>query len=166
MIDEKVLKKHHKDAFRWSLTLCNGDYPLAEDVLQDVYLKILEKKAVFKGKAVFKTWLFTVIRNTVKNKFRHRSHTIESTIDERFEITFEEEKDTTDSNQIGGLLKQLSLMQRSVLQLVFYESYTIEEAAEILEVSVGTARTHYKRGKMRLKQMMENLTNDNKFKES
>ena len=57
---------------------------------------------------------------------------------------------------ILSALKQLSERQQSVLHLVFYQDLTIEEAAELLNISLGSARTHYQRGKERLKKILEN----------
>jgi RNA polymerase sigma-70 factor (ECF subfamily) len=51
-------------------------------------------------------------------------------------------------------LAVLSARQRQVLHLVFYQDLTIEEAAQILNLNLGTARTHFERGKRQLRKML------------
>jgi RNA polymerase sigma-70 factor (ECF subfamily) len=51
-------------------------------------------------------------------------------------------------------LARLSARQREVLHLVFYQEMTIEEAAQVLHIPLGTARTHFQRGKRRLRQIL------------
>ena len=52
------------------------------------------------------------------------------------------------------LLLRLSPRQRELLHLVFYQEQTIEESAQILGITVGSARTHYERGKARLREWL------------
>jgi RNA polymerase sigma-70 factor (ECF subfamily) len=48
----------------------------------------------------------------------------------------------------------LSTRQRQVLHLVFYQELTIEEASRVMNISLGTARTHFDRGKRRLREIL------------
>jgi RNA polymerase sigma-70 factor (ECF subfamily) len=45
-------------------------------------------------------------------------------------------------------------MQQQVILMVFYHQMTIEQSAEVLQIQLGTARTHYARGKKKLKELI------------
>jgi DNA-directed RNA polymerase specialized sigma24 family protein len=53
-------------------------------------------------------------------------------------------------------LSHLAARQREVLELVFYHDMTVEDAAAVMGVGVGSARTHAARGKTRLAAMLNN----------
>src|SRR5262245_52639875 len=64
------LERYHRESFGWAMSCCLRDASEAESVLQAVYLKILEGKARFDGRAAFRTWLFSVIRKTAADERR------------------------------------------------------------------------------------------------
>src|SRR5690242_2649577 len=64
------LETHHLESYGWALSCCRHCREEAENVLQIVYLKILGGRAVFNGRSSFKTWLFSVIRNTAAGERR------------------------------------------------------------------------------------------------
>src|SRR5437868_14150366 len=66
------MEKNHRASYGWALSCCLQDPMEAESVLQTVYLQILEGKAKYNGQASFKTWLFSVIRNTAAYRRRWR----------------------------------------------------------------------------------------------
>src|SRR6476619_2790305 len=73
IVDLKAeLERLHSASFGWALSCCRRDRAEAEEVLQTVYLKILEGKARYRGESNLKTWLFAVIRKTAITEQRKR----------------------------------------------------------------------------------------------
>lgn len=152
------LAQGHLESHAWAVRCCAGDRVEAEDVLHRAYVKVLDGEAKFAGKSSFKTWLFGVIRRTAREQARQSWLRVLRL--ERWWQTSEPNEGTavTDDERVTQLRKtlvQLSKRQQEVLHLVFYQDLTIQEAAEVLAMPVGTARTHYERGKERLRQLLE-----------
>jgi RNA polymerase sigma factor (sigma-70 family) len=148
------LEALHPNSFGWAMACCERRRDVAEDVLHDVYVKVLAGEARFDGRSTFKTWLFGVVRQTASSsRRRQRLHTLLGVRVNRPTEASSPEDDviTTDRrDRTIHALSELSARQREVLHLVFYQDLTIEEAANIMSVSVGSARTHYHRGKARM----------------
>jgi RNA polymerase sigma-70 factor (ECF subfamily) len=157
----EMMKLNHTSAFGWALCCCHGDREEAAEVLHTAYVQVLEKgERSFSGKSSFKTWLFAVIRNTAKKRryqISRRLLKLQSLV-ARIRVQDEEADGRYYRSQVRekilGLLRRLSPRQRQILQLVFYHNLTLEEAAVVMNVSLGSARTHYERGKARLKTEM------------
>lgn len=139
------------DAFVWARQCCGFDGEMARDVLQLVYLKILEGKATFHNQSTVKTWLFSVIRYTSMEWARKTR--VENPLPEIMEIA-DHSSDDPEEVSHEALLLLLPERQKEVLLLTFYHGLTLEKAAGIMQVSLGTARTHYARGKNNLKSMI------------
>ena len=160
-----TLELLHPDSFGWALHCCHGDFPRAEDVLQNAYLKVLRRPDVFAGRSEFKTWWFGVIRLTAMEEFRRITFRTSwlgrlishndppPTVTPAASLELAEE-----TAQMREMLAKLSPRQAEVLHLVFYQDLSLSAAAEIMGVGVGSARQHYDRGKQRLREMLQEST--------
>jgi RNA polymerase sigma-70 factor (ECF subfamily) len=152
------LERLHAESWGWALACCRHDRELAQDVLQTAYLTMLSEKARFDGRSNFKTWVFGVIRMTARSearrgwlwRLRHRGAENALSLPDPT-VRADADPDAPErSAALARALSTLSPRQREVLQLAFYHDLTIEEAARVMNVSVGSARTHYDRGKKML----------------
>lgn len=158
-----LLEQHHQSSFGWALGCCRRDRAEAEDVLQIVYLKVLDGKARFNGASSFKTWLFAVIRKTASDQRRKsllRGLTMLRAAERGTTTTRTEHPDESAYRaEVQGIfrraLARLPRRQREALELVFYHELNLQQAAAVMGVSLGSARTHYERGKKRLRQLLE-----------
>jgi RNA polymerase sigma factor (sigma-70 family) len=165
---KRQLERAHADCFGWAMACCGRDRDDAEEVLQTVYLTVLDGRARYDGRSSFRTWLFGVIRRTAVSE--RRKTWLRGLLLEReagrgkretgiiapdpfgppdAEVEHESRRDGL-RHALGHLAKR----QREVLQLVFYHDLTVEEAAAVMHVTVGSARTHYARGKANLATML------------
>jgi RNA polymerase sigma-70 factor, ECF subfamily len=157
------LKREHPHGFAWALSCCRGDRAEAEDVLHLAYLKILEGRARFEGRSSFRTWLFGIIRRTAWEQRRRRWMRLVL-----LRAWYEGRQETSravpdpadlavrsdNQRRLLQALDRLSPRQREMMHLVFYQELSLQEAAEVLRIPLGTARTHYERGKARLRQLL------------
>ncbi|MDO9553754.1 RNA polymerase sigma factor [Rhodonellum sp.] len=147
---EKIIEELHHEAYFWSRQCCGFDDEQAKDILQHVYLKILEGTAKFDEKSKVKTWLFSVVRFTASEWRKKENNHIR--MEDGFDIPENAAPIIAESHE--ELIQMLPLRQKEVLLLVFYHGLTLEKAAEVMEIGIGSTRTHYDRGKTNLKNLI------------
>lgn len=156
---ERELERLHPACWGWALACSGRDRESAEDALQSAYLRILSGRARFDGRSAFRTWVFGVIRRTASEQLRRQSDRRVREVDDAAAVRQAADpaqgadlvaERAGDAAALVDALAGLSARQQEVLQLVFYHGMTIEEAADVMQVSLGSARTHYDRGKKAL----------------
>lgn len=160
---ERQIAQLHPASFAWALACTGWNAAEAEEVLQSVYLRVLEGRARFGGRSSVKTWLFSVVRNVAVDRRRRRW--LESLAPWRRSaagVRGESGGDPAEALEsaqraahVRAALARLAERQREVLELVFFHELTLEEASAVMGVALGTARAHYHRGKLRLLALLE-----------
>jgi RNA polymerase sigma-70 factor (ECF subfamily) len=150
----------------WALAQARWNAAEADDVLQASVLKLLDGRARWGGRSSFRTFVFGVIRQTARERRRRaflrelvllRPAAREAAAPAAGAAPDARLAHSRESARLAAALAALPERQREILHLVFYGELTIEEAAEVAGVALGTARTHYARGKRKLRELLPDL---------
>jgi RNA polymerase sigma factor (sigma-70 family) len=142
----RQLVLHHQSGLRIFLRRVLNDEALADDCAQEAWIIVYQKLATYSGGS-FRSWILTIaMRKAIRLKSKEG----------RMDLLDEEE--TAAPPQPDGLkldleraLAQLSLPQRSCLHLASCEDMSHEEIAEVLNLPLGTVKSHISRAKERIK---------------
>lgn len=136
----------------------------AEDVLQDVFLKIWQKAGSYdpsQGKPI--TWMATIARNRSIDVIRatRPEQTVDEPGDEEeiFRLTGQDasEVDVGDLESLRVCLGEMKEDDRNYVLLAYYEGYSREELADRFDSPVGTIKTRLRRGLVALRACLERV---------
>jgi RNA polymerase sigma-70 factor (ECF subfamily) len=145
----------HGEALMRYLYSIMGTRESAEDVFQDVWVKVMEKISLFDSNVSFRPWLFRVARNVAYDSLRRKKRwwsldTGQSGEDRDRPV---EVPDPTDFGRqvvtqetVKRLLEFLAPAYREVLYLRFFQDQSYEEIAELCRLPLGTVKSRLKRG--------------------
>ena len=123
--------------------MLNRDESLAQDFVQELFLKLLEKNHLFDREKKFYTWVFTIASNMCKTAYRKLGTTEEFTPQHIQQTAFASDEFATKqflaSLQLS--LDKLDPVHRDVLVLRFLEGFSLNEITDILEISLGTVKS-------------------------
>ena len=160
-VSRRALEAIHNELFGWALSRCDFQREAAEDLMQQAYVEILSGRARFAGKSSLKTFVFAVVQNLARSRYRRlarRLRLVRSYASEVTEAVVElrTEGDTA-MRRIWQAVEALPARQRDITELVFCRDLTIEEASAVMGVSLGTGRVHYDRAKKTLAARLSEL---------
>ncbi len=149
----------HDQSWGWALHCCRQHEDEAREVLQEAYGKVARRPDGFAGTSSLRTWFFGVIRLTALEECRRwvRWRRMGDTADLELRASNDPSQRLVQEEEVQlfqAMLDELPQRQREVLHLVFYQDLTVEQAAAVMQVSLGTARQHYHRGKQALRRLL------------
>lgn len=168
LLDELIVRYQHR-LLRYLLFL-TGNREMAEDLFQEVWMRVLVRGSQFNGKARFETWLFTIARNLVIDQRRKRTM---ASLDELFEVggdddrpmsfevadgeptPFDHYSNFEDRERIAAALLELDTLHREVLVLRFHEELSLEEIAKVTRAPLSTVKSRLYRGMAAIRPKLE-----------
>ena len=156
-ISRSALEAIHDQVFAWALSRCDYERAVAEDLVQQAYVELLTGKAKFERRSSLKTFVFSVVQNLARNRFRRAASRLRL-VDEMQRNTIDAAvvaMTTPEHPQLWQAVQQLPQRQRDVIELVFCRDMTIEDASRVMGVATGTGRVHYDRAKKALRVSLE-----------
>ena len=158
----ELLKKHQQRVFFQIKRMVNN-HDDADDIAQQVWIKVWNKLGGFKMESEFSTWLFRVAYNETLNfiekQKKHTSHNQTADILDYENAASESDHPKSSSIQIAleQSIKQLPEKQRFVFMLRYFEELSYEKIAEVTGTTVGGAKANFHQA---IKKMEEILKKD------
>ena len=159
-MDFNEIARNNVDAlFRVAYTYVQNEQ-LAEDIVQDVFLKAFERKEQFRFEADYKTYLIRMTINRSHDMLRswsYRNFVLSNTFTNlfRFENSAEEVVlSESENTELAKIILKLKPKYREVIFLYYYYDYDVHEIASVLQTSVNTVKTRLVRARKQLKDKM------------
>lgn len=127
----------------------------AEEVLQDTLVQFIHAAPVFENEPHAKSWLMQVAANLSKNRIRSNRIRRSEDLDELQETLAGQESE--DLSFVWEAVKSLPEKYREVIHLFYQEGYATWEIARILQRKESTVRSDLKRGRERLKEILQEV---------
>ena len=165
----ELANRYYDPILHYLYRMCGGKQALAEDMVQETFLRMMRGITAYDVTRPFKPWLYSIATNIARNHF--------SRADTRYADNPEEDSDFTDDNplpeetviqhenaqQVYNALMQLPEHYRSVVVLFYYEELPQKEIANILEIPVGTVKSRLSNGLKRLRAMMSDEVKETQY---
>ena len=130
--------RDYKDDLTLYLNTYTRNLSTAEELMEDVFVKLVTKKPRFSGKSSFKTWLYAIGRNIAIDHLRHVSKLSVTPVDELPELA--DSSENTEHSYIKqenklilhNAMQKLKPQYRQVLYLIFFEELDNEQTAQVM----------------------------------
>lgn len=136
-----------------------GQRAETDDIVQEIFIKIFRALGDFRGEARLSTWIYRIARNEALNAVDRRKPAV-IPIEDCMELPDSgESPDESLRRRMSGerldrFLNRLDEKQRVAIELRYIGEKSYEEIADIMDIPLGTVKTHIYRAKLSLKRMM------------
>ena len=156
---ETRLHAHHEALFRAALKMVHGDLALAEDMVQDTYVKALRHAERFEEGTNLRAWLMRILYNNVISMYRHRQVAREGPYPEGFDPAELDPADMEVSDEVLQAISDLPEDYRKVFLMAALEESPYQVIADKLKIPVGTVMSRLWRARQTLQRRLSPALN-------
>ena len=162
-----LFEQHHKKLYNFFL-LNIKSRQVSEDLVQDVFFRMLKYRHTYRDKANFKTWMYTIARNARINYFREHNTRPEQLIDADDFVSSdpnpeEEYESQSDIDQLRKAMEELPEDKREVIIMSRFNNMRYEEIGKVLGCSVGTVKVRVYRAVRELTKIYLKLAGEKSY---
>lgn len=150
------LVDHHEALYRFALSI-SRDPHVAADLVQDTFVRAMERAGQYRGDAPVRAWLRRILHNLAIDRARRATHEV---VVEDVEESWRDDQYTVDPavvaersatrEELEDALARLPFIYRTAVILHDVEGWTVRQAAELQEISLPAAKQRLRRGRMAL----------------
>ena len=141
-----LVERHHSPLLGFLYRLTGGDRPLAEDLAQETFLRLLRRIGQYQPARAFKPWLYAIAVNTARDHYKSADARHTDTMAPDFDAPavgtpVETALAAETWQQVVAGVRALPLHQREVVVLRYADDLSLQEIAEVLAIPVGTVKS-------------------------
>ena len=158
----EIHARYGKKVLGFFLRMTKGNEEKSHDLVQDLFLRILEKHHLYDPKKRFYTWMFTIASNLVKTSFRERNHEGIEEGNKEFDLHYEFSDNRMDrevfQRSLRKAIDELEEHHRVAFVLRYMEEMSIKEIAEIINQPEGTVKSRLYYATKKITQALNEFT--------
>lgn len=148
-----TLVRRHQSTLRASLRrMTGGNDAFADDIAQETFVLAWRNIAKFRFESKFSTWLYRIAFNAWQSEVRKKSEvTMDDDAMPETEFTASHAEHINAQRDLAHAMKDLSDAERAAIHHCFYNDLSHEEAAYVLDMPLGTLKSHVTRAKEKMR---------------
>ena len=159
-----LFERYHVPLFNFYLKL-SGNRPLSEDLVQEVFFRILKYRHSYRPETPFRAWIYQIARNARLDHWRkHKPETSWEPEMSPSVVPIDTAQQTQETELLRSALMQMSEDKREVLVLSRFQDLKYEEIAQMLGCEVNTVKTRVHRALQELRQIFNQLESGKSLK--
>lgn len=154
-----LVQRHYGPLLGFLFRLTDGDRALAEDLVQETFLRMLSKIDTYHYSRPLKPWLYSIAVNLTRDHYKQAElrHTDSQPADLDIPVAGTPETDFMigeETQRVAAAMNHIPLLQREALLLRYVHDLSLDEISQVLQVPVGTVKSRLSLGLKRLKERL------------